>query len=647
MCGIAGIFHYATEAPVDGRLLRRMTRLLRHRGPDDEGFYEAPGIGLGHRRLSIVDLTPTGHQPMSSQSASSWITFNGEFYNHAQFRRELEKKGYRFRGSSDTETLVNLIEESGPDALEGVAAIFAFGQWNRESRTLTLARDPLGVKQLYYFDDGEKVVFASEMKALLVHPDVPRELDPEALNQYVHFHTALFERTFFKAIRQVRAGSYLQISPSGRRERQYWQVDDFDQHLSPEDASRELLTLLQQVVADQLMSDVPVGSFFSGGIDSTAVAEFARRAGRKPQCFGVHFTNQGVIDERPFQEEAARSVGVDLDLITLDGSKFPEDLMRLMYYQDQPVIGPAMFPMYYVSQLASRKVKVCLGGQAADEIFGGYARYALTHPLTVLRNWYRSTGDDGAQKPGSARVGGNLRRQLHWGNVVRLVRGVRHLTDWRARYFEHFAKVPDTTWRQVLAPELVSRDRAWQTFTDVLSKSRATDPATKAMHWDMQTYLCGLFQQDDRMSMAHSLESRVPLADPRIVRFAFRCGFELKFRNGATKWLLRRALADVLPAHVLNRRKVGFDTPYQSWMNGRHAGFIRETMLSQKARSRGFYALENVERLLDGQIGGAHRMDVLWKLLAVETWAIDFLDRYADSAFAESESTPVFAVAAR
>src|SRR6267142_2930009 len=260
MCGIAGIFNYAEpDRPVDRELLVRMTRLLEHRGPDDEGFYVDGSVGLGHRRLSIVDLTPTGHQPMPNTDHSCWITYNGEFYNHAASRRRLLSKGHTFRGPCDTETLLHLMEEEGPDALQDALGIFAFAYWDGRRRQLTLARDPLGVKQLYYYDDGRRIIFGSEIKAVLECSDVRRELDPEAVNQYLHFHTALFDRTFFKQVKQLRAGEYLQISRASVRHQTYWKLDNFEPHTStPEIQVAELRELLTDVVGDQLMSDVPV-----------------------------------------------------------------------------------------------------------------------------------------------------------------------------------------------------------------------------------------------------------------------------------------------------------------------------------------------------------------------------------------------------
>jgi asparagine synthase (glutamine-hydrolysing) len=633
MCGIAGIYHYSDRLrPVDLPALTRMARSIAHRGPDDEGFFVDGPMGLANRRLAIVDLSQAGHQPMQTPDGSGCLSYNGEFYNHRSFRPRLEARGVRFVGSSDTETLLRALSTYGPDLLTDVAGIFALAFWEPRRQRLLLARDPLGVKQLYYHDDGRRVVFASEIKALLQCADVPREIDPEAVNEYLHFHTTLFDRTFFRHIKQVRAGEYIEITRFGLRRKIYWETDGFQPRDEDADTTVETLReLLGTVVGEQLMSDVPVGAFFSGGIDSSAVAAFAKRSAHMPKLFGVHFSNQDVIDERPFQESAAAALGLELHLITVDAKAFPDDFLKLAYYQDQPVIGPALIPMFHVSRLAAGHVKVCLGGQAADEVFGGYARYALVHPARVLSSWFSgqrsTTGGDEVTNP----VGRNLLKQIiDLQNIRRMTHAIG-VGGWRERYFDNFAKVPEFRLRSVLPSEgFVSRQRAHAAFEEGLARSPAYDPGDKILHWDMQTYLTGLFQQDDRMSMANSLESRVPLADPRIVRFALHTRFDLKLRGGATKWVLRRAVSDVIPAAVLGRRKVGFDTPAESWMRDRHPGFVRDLLLSRSARGRGFYDPIAVERLL-GNPRTPFWFDMVWKLASIEAWASTFLDHSATS----------------
>jgi asparagine synthase (glutamine-hydrolysing) len=635
MCGIAGVFEYGAPGhDADRALVERMTRALAHRGPDGEGFHLDGAVGLGHRRLSIVDLSPTGAQPMATEDGRCWITYNGEFYDHLRHRPALAAR-HRFRGRSDTETLLNLVADRGVECLEELSAIFAFAFWDGRTRTLLLACDPLGVKQVYWYDDGRRLVFASEIKALFADADVPRALDVEALNEYLHFRVPLFGRTFFRGIQKLQGGEVLEVREGGRPAvRRYFAVSDF----SPDPRSdREqvgaLRALLADVVRDQLMSDVPVGAFFSGGVDSSAVAAFAIRAGRTPRCFGVHFSDQGVIDERPYQEAAARSLGVELELTTLDGRDFPDALERLLFAQDEPLVGSALLPMHAVARLAARSVKVCLGGQAADELFGGYARYGLAHPVAVARTmiarraraWLGGRAPAGAGA--AAAVGGNLARQLADPRTLRrLARNVTSVADPRELYFQNFANVPEPTWREVFAEGIVRRDRCREVYRDAVDRSPATDVAAKLMHWDQQAYLPGLFQQDDRMSMSASLESRVPLADPRVARFAARVPFRLKMKDGASKWILRAAVSDVLPAEVLTRRKVGFDTPVERWMRDVHAGFVRETLLSRAARERGIWRPAGVERWL-GRTGHELWPDVTWRMLCVEVWARRFLDR--------------------
>lgn len=631
MCGIAGLYsHGDQEAQVDRKVLARMARSLAHRGPDGEGFFVDGPVGLSHRRLAIVDLSLTGAQPMATEARDAWIVYNGELYNHLDFRPLLEAKGVRFRGPSDTETLLYLLRMFGPDALEDCAGIFGLAYWDVRARRLLLARDPVGVKQVYFHDAGRRVAFASEIKALFHVPGVPREADGEALNDYVHFHAPLFRRTFFKGIEQLGQGEYRLFSERGSRSKVYWQLNGFEpSRRKPEETVEELSELLGRVVREQLMSDVPVGAFFSGGIDSTAVASFARKAGKTIRCFGVHFTGQGVIDERPFQEAAAKALELPLDLVTVSGADFPAEMDRLLYQQDQPLIGPAMIPMYHVSKLAGSHVKVCLGGQGADELFGGYARYALAHPARVASGLLRGRSGGGTESLGRpSHVGGNLLRQLADGKVLRrLAASGLSFGGYQRRYFNNFASVPDAIWGSLFrGSSWYSRKRAWGSFREGLVASTAVDPGDKLMHWDQRTYLPGLFAQDDRMSMASSLESRVPIADPRIVRFAAHVPFNQKMTAGASKWVLRKAVAGVIPDWVLNRRKVGFDTPAERWMRTLHRGWLRDLFAAPVSGRLGLVDATAAKRFME-EDDSPDWFQAMWKLTCIEVWTRVFLEQ--------------------
>ncbi len=630
MCGVAGIYNYGDRTrPIDSALLSRMTDTLAHRGPDGRGIHIQGPIGLGHRRLAIVDRSAAGHQPMLSANGCV-LSYNGEIYNHHRYRSRLQSKGVVFRGSSDTETLLNVLCRWGTDALEDLAGIFSLAFWDPIQHCLLLARDPLGVKQLYYHDDGQRILFASEIKALLQCSEIERRVNKEAVNQYLHFHTPLFEHTFFAGIHQLQPGEWMRVTATGGRKKTFWRLQSLAQHnqKSIESTVSDFQQEFAEIVSSQLMSDVPVGVFLSGGIDSSTVAAFAKKSGQRLPCFGVHFSDQGVVDERPYQESVAKALGLDLNLTTVDGSSFADDLHRLTYYQDQPVIGAALIPMYHVSKLAASQVTVCLGGQAADELFAGYARYALAHPAKVAASWLRrkmSTVLPGRTAQAAGGVGGNLTEQfLEFGTLARLWRAASKGRTWHARYFENFVRMDESVWLNVFDAELVSRSSARNTFMEHVTQQPTADPADRLLHWDMQTYLPGLFQQDDRMSMANSLESRVPFADPRLVRLAFSIPFSMKMRDGASKWILRKAVSEMLPSEILNRRKVGFDTPVERWMRD-HKSFVRETLCSQRARERGFMSMTGVESILNN-IEHPYWFNITWKLLSVELWASVFID---------------------
>lgn len=416
MCGVVGIFHYReASASPDMGLVRLMSDTLSHRGPDGEGFFSEDGVGLGHRRLAIVDLTETGRQPMLSVDGRLAMSYNGELYNHAELRPGLQSRGVHFRGTSDTETLIEAIAHDGPGVLARCAGIFSLACYFRKERRLLLARDHVGVKQLYFHDDGARIIFASEIKALLRDPSVSRSLDREAINEYLHFHTPLFDRTFFAGIRQLEPGQWLEVDSAGLKFHRYWEIPDRSPAAGDAAAFEAgLLERLPGVVGDQLMSDVPVGVFFSGGIDSSAVAAFGKRRLPSLRGFGIHFSHEGVVDERPFQESAAKALGLSLDLVTVGPSGFPEEFPRLLRQQDQPVIGTAIVPMFHVSRLAREQVTVCLGGQAADELFGD------TRATRSANHWVQpfaaALPRRAAQEGGSAGISSNsYEARATWG----------------------------------------------------------------------------------------------------------------------------------------------------------------------------------------------------------------------------------------
>jgi asparagine synthase (glutamine-hydrolysing) len=629
MCGIAGIFFYRDGGPVDAALLARMSELVKHRGPDDSGVLVTRDLGLAHRRLSIVDLSPAGHQPMGNEDGSAWLVYNGEIYNHQDFRESLRARGHRFRGHSDGETLLHLVEEEGAAAFSKLAGIFGFAFWEARTRKLYLVRDPLGVKQVYWHDDGERVIFASEIKALLADPSLPAALELAAVNQYLHFHTPVEETTFFRGIRLIPPGHYLEVSEQGVRLHRYSPLEDYTPASGAVTGRIEgLRSLLREVTASQLMSDVRVGCFLSGGIDSSSIATFASQAIARDDfiAFGCYYPGSSVTDERPFAAEVAKALAIELAYVSPEGEKAAEILPLALWHQDEPKIGTAMLSMWFVSELAARSVKTCLGGQGGDEIFAGYARFSMVHPL---RNLWAAACRRFA-RGGDARVKDTVQRQVSARNVSRMLGALHLLGGWEKRYFDTFASLPEEPLLRLFRGDrsLVSREKAFETFHDLVARCPSREPFNRALYWDMKTYLPGLFAQDDRISMAHGLETRVPMADPRVVAYALTLPPSDKLNGLATKWILKQAVAPVIPEWVLNRKKEGFATPLEEWLDGPLAPLVREALLSEKVRQRGLMDAKEVASWVEGEKKThPHRGAIVWKLLNIELWHRIFLDR--------------------
>ena len=625
MCGIAGIFNYRDREPVNRALLDEMTDLIAHRGPDGRDVYVDGPLGLGHRRLAIVDLSDAGKQPMATADGRVVITYNGETYNHATFRPELEAGGVRFRGHADTETIIYLFAKHGVDAFAQLAGIFCFAIWDQRDQALYIVRDPVGVKQVYYWTDGSRLAFASEAKALLLHPGVKREPDYEAIGEYVHFHSTAGDRTFFRDIKLLPAGHYLRVDRNGITRARYVPADDYTPlGLSESETTDLLQRSIASVVDSQLMSDVPVGCFVSGGIDSSVVAKYSRdfiAAGRL-SGFGCYYQGENVVNEEPYAREVAKALDVSLRATYPTVDDFTSLFERALWHQDEPKIGAAMISMWKVAELAASEVTVCLGGQAADEMFGGYPRYATAAPFRILSQQVRNS-----YKQRRKGIAPTVQKQLSKGNnVQRLLRLMNPLHGWRRRYFDAVAQIPDATLRSFINdPTVVDRKRYYATYNAIVDQCPSKDPIDRVMYFDRVVYLPGLFVQDDRMSMAHSLETRVPLADPRLVRLALRIPNRWKLNGLASKYILKQALHGVIPEWVINRQKAGFETPAKLWFAGEGRDMTRDLLAGARAKERGLYQTANTGALLNGMGAGSEVM--IWKLINIEQWFRIFIDQ--------------------
>ncbi len=617
-----------------------MRDIIKHRGPDDEGIFVEGQIGLGHRRLSIVDVA-AGHQPMTNENGSLRIVYNGEIYNHADFRAGLEARGHRYRTHCDTETILHLYEEEGARAVERLRGMFAFAIWDERKRELFIARDRLGVKPLYYVqqEDGS-LYFASEIKALLEARAIKPELNYTALPDYLANHSTSGEETLFRGVKRLLPGHTLLWRDGEIRLQKYWDIrfnpedeatnleEDARRTKSDEEYVAEWSELFRTSVRLRLMADVPLGMFLSGGIDSSAIAAVMSGMVAEPiQTFSVAFAHRDA-NELEYARLVARAYKTDHHEVVVSPEEFFAALPQLVWHEDEPLAHPSSVPLYFVSRLAAQHVKVVLTGEGSDELLGGYERYRKTvynlalgaryHELTgaALRRFVR-------QRIERMPTGSRLRQKL-----LRTFLCVEPEID--SIYFDNFAVFPRATQDDLLTPETKERAGALEPYAGVRAHLRATDANTllnTLLYADMKTYLHELLMKQDQMSMAASIESRVPFLDHKLVELTARLPERMKLRGWTTKYILRQSMKGVLPEQILKRPKMGFPVPVGAWFRGQFRSVIDEYVLGERATSRGLFDAVTVRRLVaEHEAGAGNHTERLWSLVNVEMWLRLFID---------------------
>lgn len=623
MCGICGVVDLRAEQAVDGGTLRRMNQVLRHRGPEEEGYHEAPHGALGMCRLRVID-PPGGSQPMANEDGSVWIAYNGEVYNFRTLRAELQARGHYFRTQSDTEVVVHAYEAFGVQCVSRLRGMFAFAIWDERDRRLLLARDRLGIKPLYYWERGERLAFASELKSLLQLPDVLREVAPEAVDLYLTYGYVPSPYTAFCGIRKLMPGHVLVLDRLGPRIQRYWDfVPAEHPSRSLEDCVAELRERLRDGVRSHLVSDVPVGAFLSGGLDSsTVVALMSLEGGAPVQTFSIGF-REARFDELPYARQVARRYGTEHHELVVEPDA-ARRLPELLAHFDEPFGDSSAIPTYLVSELARRQVTVVLTGDGGDEAFCGY-EWQRRHQL--LRPLYRLPPAVRARLPGLASlVPAGVWRQRIGGLLADVALGpeegyLRRMTllDRRSReslYSSDFRGALD-------GHDSASVLRMW---LNTLSRA---DFRNRMLYADTHFYCPeDCLTKVDRMTMAWSLEARVPLLDHELVEFVATIPPQWKLRGLTSKYLLRRAVQDLLPPSLLHKRKQGFSIPVGSWLRGPLHQALHDLLLDIRARQRGWLRPEAVRQLLDehreGRMDHGHR---LYALLGLEVWARQYLDR--------------------
>jgi asparagine synthase (glutamine-hydrolysing) len=631
MCGICGTLERDPARPAGEDRLRAMTARLRHRGPDGEGRHVDGPLGLGHRRLSIIDLSDAGRQPMTVDDGRLWIVFNGEIYNYRELRAELESRGHRFRSRSDTEVLLRLYGDEGPACLTRLIGMFAFAVWDARERRLFLARDHFGIKPLYYASTPETFAFASEIKALLVPGLVRGELDREGLADYLTFQFTLGAKTMFRGVRTLPPGHYLTIEPGGEpRIRMYWDVDfGVDTDHTEGYFQQRLRDLLADAVRLQLRADVPVGAHLSGGLDSTTVTGLATSLGAAPfHTFSGGFRDAPEFDETRYARIAAERAGTVHHEVFPTADEFVELMPLLVRSMDQPAAGPGLFPQFAVSRLAARHVKVVLGGQGGDEIFGGYTRYLVAYLEACIKGGIAGTQEDHRYIVTFESILPNLPQLRGYEPMIRSFMAEGLFDEPERRYFrlidrsaEARGVIDEGAWR-----DLTAAYSPYDAYRAMFDAPECHALINKMTRFDLKTLLPALLHVEDRTSMAVSLESRVPLLDHRIVELVASMPPMIKFKGGRSKHVFREVVSGLVPREIYERRdKMGFPVPLSRWYHGGPVrGFVRDVLLGRAARERGLIHPERVEAMLDGERDYGRG---LWGLLNLELWAETFLDR--------------------
>ncbi len=612
MCGIAGYITYR-RGEAGESVLERMTDEIRHRGPDDHGYYRDEFACLGHRRLSIVDLS-TGRQPMSNEDGSLWVVYNGEIFNHAELRVALERAGHSYRSRSDTETILHAYEEAGPACLDRFRGMFAFALWDKGRKTLFCARDRLGIKPFYYYWDGRVFVFGSEIKAILRHGAVSAAFDESVLAEYLAFGYVSDERTLFASIRKLMPGHYLTLSERGLAVTRYWDVPSTQAagERSEDEWIRECRERLETTVRMRLMSDVPLGMFLSGGVDSSAIAAIMSGISPAPvKTFAVGY-REAQYSELDYARHVAGAIGTEHHEIVVGMDDFFGVLPKLIWHEDEPLVWPSSVSLYFVSRLASEQVKVVLTGEGSDELFAGYARYRLHMAnmrwgklYSVVPARIRTAIRDAIA--GSRLLRGEMRRKLQHTPLGRGA-GIEEL--YLDNFYCAFPAASGSPYGNFL--------KYW--------KGAAGSELGRLLYADQKTYLVELLMKQDQMSMAASIESRVPFLDHPLVEFAASAPDNLKLRGSTGKYILKRAVEDLLPHDIVYRRKMGFPTPLRQWLMQPEAAPLFGVLLDREGLLARYLDARRLDDLLERhQAGLEDATDRIWRLLNLQIWGRVFL----------------------
>lgn len=624
MCGIAGVVRRSSIRPDDVVRAERMAEVIRHRGPDDYGLRQGRRYAFAHRRLSIIDIEG-GHQPMANEAGTIWLVYNGEIYNFEELRRRLEGRGHHFRTRSDTEVIIHLYEEYGQGCVEHLNGMFAFALFDEKKKRLFMARDRAGIKPLYYSFDGGSLCFASEAKALV--QTAPQLVGPDYRSIVDFFALSLIQegRTAFEGINELRPAHTLvwdlTLKPCARR---YWQLSYAARSaLTGEELKAAVSDLLDESVRGHLASDVPVGTYLSGGLDSSLVSALAHRhLTGELNTFSAGFTGKEKVDERRYAREAAAYIGTRHHEVEVGPENFFVNLKKIIWHMDEPTLSPGVYPYYFLCGLVADSVKVVLGGQGSDELFGGYPRYRM-----ALLEQGITASLKGVRPLKLAAALNEYRRRYGLGGLKNELRRLG-VPDNR-RVYEIVSGFHPRQLTELLTPELRAQADGYnpcEPFSRSLDECDSDDLIDRMLFNDYQNMLASILRTEDRMSMAHSIESRVPFLDYRLVELAASIPPSAKVSGDQPKLILKDVGRGLVPDSIIDRRKQGFSAPVDSWFTGALAGEVRELLTGERAAARGWFEPKYVDELLDRCLGRQKDVWRVWSLVTFETWCRIFID---------------------
>ena len=637
MCGICGKLNFEAGEPADARLLRRMSDLIEHRGPDGAGEYIDGPVALGHRRLSIIDLD-TGDQPMANEDGTIWVVYNGEIYNFKELRTELLARGHRFKSESDTEVIVHMYEELGDACVNRFRGMFAFALWDSRQRHLLLARDRVGVKPLYYANTGRGLTFASEMKALLADPSIERRINARTIDRFLTYYYAPGTETLFEGVQKLPPGHYLTVDAGKVKIHEYWDLrfDGADGPLQFDAAVSSLQSLLRTTVADHMISDVPVGVLLSGGVDSTGVLRYAIEGSGKPiHSFTMGFEGAGFSDERPYARIASQRYGSVHHDMTLSAAAFRDFLPRYAWHMEEPVCEPPAVALFFVSQLARQTgVKVLLSGEGGDEAFGGYPEYRNLLLLERLKRGFG--GAQGILRAGLGALGASGAARIgRYGSLVE-----PSLSEY---YFSRTSspQTPFNRGKQALYTaafrDALSGHVSCGTSRDLFERVESRPLLDQMLYVDTKTWLPDdLLVKADKMTMATSVELRVPLLDHRLLEFAASLPPEFKVKGFELKRLLKAALSQSVPREILKRKKTGFPVPYDHWMRNELRDYVFDTVLAEGSFLPSYFSRPEMESLLQSHCRGEGMAKEVFSLVALELWHQQFIGTESRARFRDA-----------